>query len=99
MLASDLAIAADNSFFTLAYVKLGTSPDSGSSFFLPRLVGMKHAMEIALLGDRFDAAKAKDYGIINSVVPADKLADGDQGHLRRARALRARRTPSAAPRR
>lgn len=75
VLASDLAIAADNSFFTLAYVKLGTSPDGGSSFFLPRTVGMKRAMEIALLGERFDAAQAKDYGIVNWVVPADKLTE------------------------
>jgi 2-(1,2-epoxy-1,2-dihydrophenyl)acetyl-CoA isomerase len=75
VLASDFAIAADNSVFTLAYVKLGTTPDGGATYFLPRLVGMKHAMEIALLGDRFDAAKAEKYGLINSIVPADKLAD------------------------
>jgi 2-(1,2-epoxy-1,2-dihydrophenyl)acetyl-CoA isomerase len=75
VLASDLAIAADTAFFTLAYVKLGTTPDGGSSFFLPRTVGMKRAMEIALLGDRFDAAAAEKYGIVNWVVPADKLVD------------------------
>jgi len=75
VLASDLAIAADNAFFTLAYVKLGTTPDGGSSYFLPRTVGMKRAMEIALLGDRFDAAQAEKYGLVNWVVPADRLTE------------------------
>ena len=54
-LACDLVIASDDAFFTLAYCKIGTSPDGSSSFHLPRAVGIKKAMEIALLGDRFDA--------------------------------------------
>lgn len=68
-LASDLVIAADSAFFTLAYVHIGTSPDGSASFNLPRAVGIKKAMEIALLGDRFDAEAAKDIGMINFVVP------------------------------
>lgn len=83
VLASDFAIAADNAFFTLAYVKLGTTPDGGASYFLPRLVGMKHAMEIALLGDRFDAAMAEKYGLVNWVVPAEKLAEETQSLAKR----------------
>jgi 2-(1,2-epoxy-1,2-dihydrophenyl)acetyl-CoA isomerase len=75
VLACDLAIAADNAFFTLAYVKIGTTPDGGASFFLPRTVGMKRAMEIALLSERLDAATAERYGLINRVVPLDKLAE------------------------
>ena len=74
VLGCDLAIAADNAFFTLAYISIGTSPDGGGTFFLPRTVGMKKAMEIALLGDRFDAATAYQLGIINKVVAADQLA-------------------------
>ncbi|HWG68930.1 MAG TPA: enoyl-CoA hydratase [Steroidobacteraceae bacterium] len=74
VLACDLAIAADNAFFTLAYVKIGTTPDGGASFFLPRTVGMKRAMEIALLSERLDAATAERHGLINRVVPADNLA-------------------------
>ncbi len=73
MLACDLAVAAENSVFTLAYSLIGTSPDGGSSFFLPRQVGMKKAMEIALLGDRFDAAMALRLGLVNEVVPLDRL--------------------------
>jgi len=76
MLAADLAIAAEDAIFTLAYCHLGTSPDGGSTFFLPRHVGSKKAMEIALLGDRFDAAEALRLGLVNSVVPAAELDAG-----------------------
>jgi len=74
LIAGDLAIAADDAYYTLAYCRIGTSPDGGSSYHLPRLVGMKKAMEIALLGDRFDAATAERLGIVNRVVPAAELA-------------------------
>lgn len=73
MLACDLVLAADTSFYTLAYCHLGTSPDGGSTFALPRATGMKRAMEIALLGDRFDAVTAERWGLVNRVVPADEL--------------------------
>jgi len=72
-LACDLVIASDDAFFTLAYCKIGTSPDGSSSFHLPRAVGIKRAMEIALLGDRFDAQTAKNIGMINYVVPDEEL--------------------------
>ena len=69
-LACDLTVASDDAYFTLAYCNIGTSPDGGSTFALPRILGVKKAMEIAMLGDRFDAATALDYGIVNRVVPA-----------------------------
>ncbi len=72
-LACDLIIAADDAFFTLAYCRIGTSPDGSASFHLPRAVGIKKAMEIALLGDRFTAQEAKDIGMINFVVPTADL--------------------------
>jgi 2-(1,2-epoxy-1,2-dihydrophenyl)acetyl-CoA isomerase len=74
VLACDMAIAADNAMFTLAYCHIGTSPDGGSTYALPRTVGLKRAFEIALLGDRFDAAAAREAGLINRVVPAANLA-------------------------
>jgi 2-(1,2-epoxy-1,2-dihydrophenyl)acetyl-CoA isomerase len=91
MMAADLAIATEDAFFTLAYCHLGTSPDGGSTFFLPRHVGAKKAMEIALLGDRFDAATALRLGLVNEVAPAAELG-------RRSLALAARlaRGPAAA---
>ncbi len=73
MMACDLAIAADNAYFTLAYCLIGTTPDGGSTFALPRIVGSKKAMEIALLGERFDAATAERLGLVNRVVAAASL--------------------------
>lgn len=73
MMACDLALAADNAYFTLAYTLIGTSPDGGSTFSLPRIVGQKKAMEIALLGERFDAAAAERLGLVNRVVAAASL--------------------------
>jgi 2-(1,2-epoxy-1,2-dihydrophenyl)acetyl-CoA isomerase len=75
MMACDLAVASDDSVFTLAYIHLGVSPDGGSTFFLPRHVGAKQAMKIALLGERFDAARALALGIVNEVVPAAAIGD------------------------
>ena len=73
MSACDLVIAADSSFFTLAYCHIGTSPDGGATYALPRLVGVKVAMEIALLGDRFDAHRALALGLVNRVVALSEL--------------------------
>ena len=73
MMACDLAIAADDTVFTLAYARIGTSPDCSGSFFLPRLVGLRRAMRIALLSERIDAATAQEIGLINWVVPAAEL--------------------------
>ena len=73
VMACDLAIAADDAFFTLAYVNIGTSPDGGSTFALPRILGDKKAAEIAFLGDRFGAAAAKEFGIVNWVVAGNEL--------------------------
>lgn len=72
-LAADLAIAADDAKFTLAYTKIGTSPDGGASWALPRVVGLRKAMELALLSDVIDAAEAERIGLVNKVVPAADL--------------------------
>lgn len=71
--ACDMTIAADDAYFTLAYINIGTSPDGSGSFFLPRLVGPKRAAEIALLGGRFDAATAERWGMVNAVHPRADL--------------------------
>jgi 2-(1,2-epoxy-1,2-dihydrophenyl)acetyl-CoA isomerase len=72
-LCCDLVVAAEDAFFTLAYSHIASSPDGGASYYLPRLVGTKRAMEIALLGDRFTAAQALDMGLINRVVATEEL--------------------------
>lgn len=71
--AADLALAAEDTRFNLAYVKVGTSCDLGATWSLPRLVGLRRAMEIALLGDGFDAAQAERIGLVNRVLPAARL--------------------------
>ena len=75
MSACDLVVAADNSYYTLAYCHIGASPDGGSTYALPRSVGTKRAMEMALLGDRFDARRALDVGLVNRVVPLAALEE------------------------
>lgn len=73
-LAADLAIASDDAKFTLAYTKIGTSPDGGASWALPRVVGLRKAMELALLSDVIGAEEALRIGLVNAVVPADALS-------------------------
>lgn len=73
MMACDLAIAADDTIFTMAYSGIGITPDGGASYHLPRLVGTKRAMEMLLLSEKFDAQTAKDYGLVNWTVPTDML--------------------------
>jgi 2-(1,2-epoxy-1,2-dihydrophenyl)acetyl-CoA isomerase len=74
MCAADLTIAAADTRFTLAYTNIGASPDGGSTYFLPRLVGYKKTMEMIMLPDRFDAETARQHGLVNWVVPNEKLA-------------------------
>lgn len=73
MAAADLAIAADDAKFTLAYSGIGTSPDGGATWSLPRLVGYREALELMLLSDTFDARTAFELGLINWVVGAERL--------------------------
>lgn len=72
-LAADFRIAADTATFTPAYLRLGTSPDGGGTFFLRRLVGPSQALEIFLFGRPYPAADALRLGIVNRVVPAANL--------------------------
>ena len=74
MMACDFALAADSAYFTLAYCHIGLSPDGGATWSLPRLVGLRKATELALLGERFDAATAATLGLVNRVVPAAQLS-------------------------
>ena len=72
--ACDLVLAAESATFVIAYSRIGLPPDGGSTYFLPRLVGFRRAMELALLHPRLSAQEARDYGIINKVVPDAELA-------------------------
>jgi 2-(1,2-epoxy-1,2-dihydrophenyl)acetyl-CoA isomerase len=73
MLQADFVIAAQGTRFNLAYINLGTSCDVGASWALPRLVGMRKALEIALLGDTLTCADAERLGLINRAVSPDQI--------------------------
>jgi 2-(1,2-epoxy-1,2-dihydrophenyl)acetyl-CoA isomerase len=75
MLACDLVVAADDCVFSVAYCKIGTTPDGGMTYFLPRAVGQKKAMELMLTGDRFSSEQAFAWGMLNHVVPSADALD------------------------
>ena len=71
--ACDLRVASGDARFVLAFGRIGLVPDSGATWFLPRLVGPAHAADIALVGDPLDAETALRIGLVSRVVPADRL--------------------------
>lgn len=73
-LACDIVIAARGASFIEPFCKLGLLPDTGGTYFLPRLVGTARAMGIAMLGDRIGAEQAAAWGLIWKCVDDDKLA-------------------------
>jgi 2-(1,2-epoxy-1,2-dihydrophenyl)acetyl-CoA isomerase len=78
-MACDVRVASEAASFTLGFGGVGLVPDSGATWFLPRLVGAGRAAEIALLGDRVLAADALQLGLVGRVVPADQLATEVRG--------------------
>ena len=70
---ADLSIAADDASFTMAYSRVGVPPDCGGSWALPRLIGLRRALELALLSPVIDAAEAHRIGLVNRVVARDAL--------------------------
>lgn len=82
-LACDLAIAADDARFNLAYAKVGASPDVAATWNLPRLVGLRKALELALLADDVDASEALRLGLVNRVVARANLAEATEELVQR----------------
>jgi 2-(1,2-epoxy-1,2-dihydrophenyl)acetyl-CoA isomerase len=74
-LAADIRYAADTASFGETFAKVGLFPDFGGTYFLPQLIGHAKAAELLYSGDMFDAKKALELGIVNRLVPADKLMD------------------------
>ena len=81
--ACDVRLAADGASFVLAFGRIGLVPDSGATWFLPRLVGPAKAAEMALLAEPLTAADAERFGLVSKVVPGASLE-----HEARAVALR-----------
>lgn len=72
-LACDLRIASEDAWFTMGFVRIGLAPDSGAAYFLPRIVGAARALELSITGDRVDAERALQIGLVSRVVAADRL--------------------------
>ena len=72
-LASDIIVAAENASLIEVFVNVGLVLDSGSSYFLPRLVGSARAFEMSTMGTKVSAKQAFEWGMINKVVPAEEL--------------------------
>jgi 2-(1,2-epoxy-1,2-dihydrophenyl)acetyl-CoA isomerase len=73
-LACDLVVACRSASFIQAFCRIGLVPDSGGTYFLPRLVGTARAMGLALLGDKLTAAEAEQWGLIWKCVDDEQLA-------------------------
>ena len=73
-LASDLVIAGESSRFVMAYTRSGLTPDGGTSWLLPRLVGLRRSLELTLLNRTLSGAEALDLGLVNEVVADDAAA-------------------------
>ncbi|MBW2675830.1 MAG: enoyl-CoA hydratase [Deltaproteobacteria bacterium] len=73
MLVCDFRIASENSRMGPVFIRRGLSLDWGISYFLPRLIGLSRALELAMTGEMIDAQEAERIGLVNRVVPADEL--------------------------
>ena len=72
--AGDIVVAGESARFTLAYTRVGLSPDGSSTYFLPRLIGLRRTMELALTNRTISAREAENWGIVTRVVPDAEVA-------------------------
>jgi 2-(1,2-epoxy-1,2-dihydrophenyl)acetyl-CoA isomerase len=73
--AADIVIASDDARFALGYGALGLTCDGGSTYFLPRLIGLRRTQELFLLNRRLTAQEALDYGLVTRLAPSDKVEE------------------------
>ncbi len=74
-MACDLVLASDRSSFEWAYAKTGLTGAESSTFFLPKLIGLRRAMQFALMNPRLDARAALEWGLLTAVHPADEFEE------------------------
>lgn len=72
-LSGDLVLAAESARFTMAYSKIAATPDGSSSYFLPRLIGLRRSLELYLTNRALTAREALDWGLVTRVVPDAEL--------------------------
>lgn len=85
--ACDITIVAEGVSFIQSFAKIGLIPDSGGTYLLPRLIGMQRAAALTMLCDKLDAARAKEWGLVWDVVPADTLMQVTMDLARRLAAM------------
>jgi 2-(1,2-epoxy-1,2-dihydrophenyl)acetyl-CoA isomerase len=90
----DLVVSAESAKFTMAYTRAGLSPDGSSSYYLPRLIGIRRTQELMLTNRTLSAAEALDWGLVTEVVPDAELAVRTEA-LAQAMAATARPSNSA----
>ncbi len=86
-LAADIRFASEDASFTQAFSKIGLVPDTGSTWFLPELIGTSRTLELAFAGDVIDAPRALDWGLVNFVVPGDELHERARAYAVRLAAM------------
>lgn len=74
-LCCDVRLASENARLSARFVRIGLTPELGSSYFLPQIVGLGNAAELILTGRIVDAVEAGRVGLVNKVVPQDRLMD------------------------
>jgi 2-(1,2-epoxy-1,2-dihydrophenyl)acetyl-CoA isomerase len=82
-LACDFRIAAASSRYCMAFINIGLVPDAGTSFFLPRVIGLGRAMEMSMIGEPVDAEEAYRIGLVNRVVADEELIKEAKAFARR----------------
>src|SRR5438034_608261 len=82
-LACDMRIAADDARFIEAFARIGLVPDAGGGFFLPRLVGLGKAMELAMLADEISGQEAERLGLVNRCVAIDEFEEATAAFAQR----------------
>lgn len=74
-IACDIRIASEKAIFSAAYVLIGATPELGSSYILPRLIGPGKAYELVFTGKKIDSSEAEKIGLVNKVVPDGQLQE------------------------
>lgn len=81
--AGDMVVAAESAKFTMAYSNIGLSPDGSSTYYLPRLIGLRKTQELMFMNPVLKANEAKEWGLINQVVADDELLNAANGIAKR----------------
>lgn len=86
-LACDIRLASDKASLVNAFVNIGLVPDSGGCYFLPRIVGIGKALELAMTGEKVPAEEALRLGLVNQVYPAERFMEEAMAYARKLASL------------